>query len=85
MKEKITFPCDFSGSPVVKTLHFHCRGMGSIPGQGTKILHVTGPIARAHAHTHTHTHTHTFPASVYTCRIYYSIEIFLGSVSSKVI
>ena len=59
MKEKITFPCDFSGSPVVKTLHFHCRGMGSIPGQGTKILHVTGPIARAHAHTHTHTHTHT--------------------------
>ena len=27
---------DFSGGPVVKTLHFQCRGPGSIPGQGTR-------------------------------------------------
>ena len=25
------------GSPMVRTLHFHCKGVGSIPGQGTKI------------------------------------------------
>ena len=30
---------DFPGGPVVKTLRFQCRGMGSIPGQGTKIPH----------------------------------------------
>ena len=29
---------DFLGSPVIKTLHFISRGMGLIPGQGTKIL-----------------------------------------------
>ena len=27
----------FPGSPVVKTLHFQCRGHVSIPGQGMKI------------------------------------------------
>ena len=32
---------DFSGHPVVKTLCFHCRGLGLIPGQGTKIPHAT--------------------------------------------
>ena len=31
------------GSPMIKTLHFHCRGMGSIPGKGTKI-----PWAKRH-------------------------------------
>uniref|UniRef100_A0A8C6ATE7 Thymosin beta-10 n=1 Tax=Monodon monoceros TaxID=40151 RepID=A0A8C6ATE7_MONMO len=25
---------DFSISPAVKTLHFHCRGAGSMPGRG---------------------------------------------------
>ena len=31
---------DYPGSPVVKTPHFQCRfGMGSMPGQGTKIPH----------------------------------------------
>ena len=30
---------DFSCSPVVNASCFQCRGMGSIPGQGTKILH----------------------------------------------
>jgi len=25
---------------VVKTPRFHCRGTGSVPGQGTKLLHV---------------------------------------------
>ena len=29
---------EFPGSPVVRTQHFHCRGPGSIPSQGTKIL-----------------------------------------------
>ena len=28
---------DSPGSPAVKTPHFHCRGMGSIPGQVTRI------------------------------------------------
>ena len=28
---------EFLGSPVVRTWHFHCQGLGSIPGQGTKI------------------------------------------------
>ena len=31
---------NFSGGLVVKTLHFYTGGMGSIPGQGTKISHV---------------------------------------------
>ena len=30
---------DFPGSPVVKILCFHCLGMGSVRGLGTKILH----------------------------------------------
>ena len=30
---------DFPGSPVVMTPCFQCRGMSSIPGQGTKIPH----------------------------------------------
>ena len=29
---------EFPGGPVVRTWHFHCCGLGSIPGQGTKIL-----------------------------------------------
>ena len=28
---------DFPGSPVIKIPHFHCRGVGSIPGLGPKI------------------------------------------------
>ena len=32
---------DFISSPVVRTLYFHCRAMGLIPGQGTKIPHAT--------------------------------------------
>ena len=33
---------DFPGSPVVKTLSFHCKGYGnSIPSWETKILHVS--------------------------------------------
>ena len=30
---------EFPGSPVVRTLSFQCWGLGSIPGQGTKILY----------------------------------------------
>ena len=29
---------EFPGSPMVSTWHFHCQGLGSIPGQGTKLL-----------------------------------------------
>ena len=29
---------DFLDGPVVKTLHFHCRGKGSTAGQGPMIL-----------------------------------------------
>ena len=32
------FSWDFSGSPVVRTLGFHCQGPRPVPGQGTKIL-----------------------------------------------
>ena len=28
---------EFSGGPKVRMQHFHCLGLGSIPGQGTKI------------------------------------------------
>ena len=35
---KSTDSREFPGSPVVRTLHFHCEGPGSIPGRGTKIL-----------------------------------------------
>ena len=34
---------DLPGGPVVKTPCFHCRGIGSVPGQGTKILHAMWP------------------------------------------
>ena len=27
---------------MVKTLYFQCKGVGSIPGQGTKIPHAVG-------------------------------------------
>ena len=30
---------DFPRGPVVKTPGFHCRGLGSIPGQGTEMPH----------------------------------------------
>ena len=32
----------FSSSPVVGTQLFHCQGLVSIPGQGTKILLISG-------------------------------------------
>ena len=33
---------NFPGGPVVKTLHFYSRGIGMIPGQGTKINLISG-------------------------------------------
>ena len=36
-KKKRNFP----GTPLIKTPCFHCRGMSSIPGPGTKIPHAT--------------------------------------------
>ena len=35
---KILWSREFPGSPVVRTWSFHCQGLGSVPGQGTKIL-----------------------------------------------
>ena len=33
------YPCgEFPGGSVVRTWYFHCHGLGSIPGWGTKIL-----------------------------------------------
>ena len=37
---------EFPGSPVVRTQHFHCRGPGSILGQGIKILQATHGMAK---------------------------------------
>ena len=34
---------DFPGGPVLETPCFHCRGHGSIPGQGTKVPHAARP------------------------------------------
>ena len=34
---------DFPGGPVVKTLSSNAGGVGSIPGQGTKIPHASQP------------------------------------------
>ena len=39
VKLKIINLGNFPGGPVVKTLCFQYRGLGSIPGQGTKISH----------------------------------------------
>ena len=30
---------DFAGGAEVKTQHFHCKGVGSIPGWATKVPH----------------------------------------------
>ena len=36
---KKKYPCgEFPGGSVVRTCCFHCHGLGSIPGWGTKIL-----------------------------------------------
>ena len=36
-KKKEFLHGNLPGGPVVKTPHFHCRGLGFDPGQGTKI------------------------------------------------
>lgn len=36
---KMSILMKFPDSSVVRTLPFHCRRHGSIPGQGTKFLH----------------------------------------------
>ena len=41
-KEELTiYDGEFPGGSVGRTWSFHCRGLGSIPGQGTKILHAS--------------------------------------------
>ena len=40
---KITWPGDFPGGPMVKTSPSNAGGAGSIPGQGAKIPHASGP------------------------------------------
>ena len=37
MKKKKKAVREFPGGPVVRTQRFNCRGLGSIPGWGTKI------------------------------------------------
>ena len=32
---------EFPGEPVVRTWHFDCCDLGSVPGRGTKILQAT--------------------------------------------
>ena len=39
---------DFPGGPVVKNPPCNAGDMGSIPGQGTKILHATGQQGELH-------------------------------------
>ena len=34
---------DFLSGPVIRTLYFHCRGLGSIPGWGAKIRKTSRP------------------------------------------
>lgn len=36
---------DFSGGPVIKTLYFHCRGVGSA-WSGTAILHAEQDVKK---------------------------------------
>ena len=38
LQKSETYPWDFLGSPVVRTLCFHCRGPDSMSGQGNKVL-----------------------------------------------
>ena len=37
LKKKKTNTQEFPGSPMARAQHFHCCGLGSIPGWGTKI------------------------------------------------
>ena len=41
MEKNIKKDRDFFGGPAAETPRFHCRGMGSIPGQRTKTPHAT--------------------------------------------
>ena len=43
---------EFPGGLVVRTQHFHCRGLSSIPSWGTKIMY-SGHVLNTHIHTHT--------------------------------
>ena len=42
---------DFPDSPVVKTSPSNTEGIGSVPGQGAKILHASQPKNRNHVVT----------------------------------
>ena len=58
---------------MVKTLSFDARGIGSIPGQGTKISQ-----AMRHDKTHTHTHTHIYVSlyvDMYNIYLYVDIDM----------
>ena len=41
MEKNIKKDRDFFCGPAAETPRFHCRGMGSIPGQRTKTPHAT--------------------------------------------
>ena len=42
---------DFPGGPVVKNLHCNSGGVGSIPGQGTKVPHTEKQLSSHNATT----------------------------------
>ena len=46
---------DFPDGAVVKTPHLHCRGTGSISGQGIKIPHAAWPKKKKYIYIYTHT------------------------------
>ena len=43
----------FPGGPVAKTLYSQCRGLGSIPGQGTRFPHAATKSSHAAPRAHT--------------------------------
>ena len=47
---------EFSGGPVVRTSHFHFRGLSSIPGPASRAVQPKKKDVYTHTHTHTHTH-----------------------------
>ena len=48
---------DFPGGPVVKNLPSNAKDVGSIPGQGTKILHALGQLSLGAATTEPASHS----------------------------
>ena len=56
---------EFPGSPVIRTWLFHCRDLGSIPGQGTEIPQEVTRCSSPKERETLESHTQTFHASTY--------------------